>query len=343
MDMKHPAWDRVKCIRSLPGRAQHPGGSKEKLQQTMRLKLLICLTLVGTGVFGWCGSFASAQGSQTTIRAEVALVNVVFTATDGKGHPVPNLKPDDFQIFENGAPQKIEYFSALGKGSEVPLTIALLIDTSGSVKNKLDFEKATAAEFFKEILRPNKDLALIIQFDSDVNLVQDFTQKQDDLISALDSLKAGNSTALYDAVYLAADEKLKGEIGRKVMVVITDGEDTSSKLKKEDAIEAAQKSDVLIYGIGVRGEEFGSNFGVLKKFAEETGGAFFSPRARFSEIQSAFKAIGEEIQGQYSLAYSPTNNKKDGTFRSIDLRCKVRGVRVRTRKGYYAPKPAATP
>ena len=159
------------------------------------------------------------------------------------------------------------------------MTIALLIDTSGSVKDKLDFEKATAAEFFKEILRPNKDLALIIQFDADVNLVQDFTQNQNDLLDALDSLKAGNSTALYDAVFLAAEEKLKKEVGRKVMVVITDGEDTSSRMRKEEAIQAAQRNDVLIYGIGVQGEEYGTNFGVLKKFAEETGGAFFfSPR-----------------------------------------------------------------
>jgi Ca-activated chloride channel homolog len=248
------------------------------------------------------------------------------------------LKAEDFQIFENGEPQKIEYFDLLGKTSEVPLSIALLIDTSGSVKNKLDFEKATASEFFKEVLRPNRDLALIMQFDADVNLVQDFTQRQKDLLDALESLRAGNSTALYDAVFLAADEKLKGEVGRKVMVVITDGDDTSSKMKKEDAIQAAQKNDVLIYGIGVRGDE-STNFGVLKKFAEETGGAFFSPRAKFTEIQDAFRAIGEDIQGQYSLAYSATNKKKDGTFRSIELRCKVHGVRVRARKGYYASKP----
>jgi len=283
------------------------------------------------------GFGAQNQESQTTIRAEVALVNVVFTAVDGKGHPVHGLTKNDFQIFENKVPQQIEYFDALGKSSAVPLTIALLIDTSGSVKNKLDFEKETAAEFFKEVLRPDRDLALIIQFDSDVNLVQDFTQNQKDLLNALESLRAGNSTTLYDAVFLAADEKLKGEVGRKVMVVITDGEDTSSKMKKEDAIQAAQQNDVLIYGIGVRGDDM-TNFGILKKFSEETGGVFFSPRARFSEIQDAFKAIGEDIQGQYSLAYSATNKKKDGMFRSIDLRCKVSGVRVRARKGYYAPK-----
>jgi VWFA-related protein len=302
----------------------------------MRVPFIACLIFLGLGIFSFSGSGASAQDSQTTIRAEVALVDVIFTATDRNGRPVRDLKADDFQIFEDKAPQKIEFFSSLGKGSEVPLTIALLIDTSGSIKDKLDYEKATAAEFFKEILRPNRDLALIIQFDADVNLVQDFTQSQNRLVNALEGLKAGNSTALYDAVYLAADEKLKGEIGRKVMVIITDGGDTSSKVRKEAAIEAAQKSDALIYGIGVRSAD--SDFVVLKKFADETGGAFFSPRARFDEIQAAFRAIGEEIQGQYSLAYSSTNKKRDGSFRSLDLRCKIHGVRIRTRKGYYAPK-----
>jgi Ca-activated chloride channel family protein len=306
------------------------------MHSIMRFRTWLYPILAGIAIFSLAGSGTPQQPPQTTIRAEVALVNVVFTAVDKKGHPVHGLKADDFLIFENGQRQEIEYFSALGKGSDVPLTIALLIDTSGSIKNKLDFEKETAAEFFKEVLRPSKDLALIIQFDADVNLVQDFTQRQEDLLRALESLKAGNSTSLYDAIYLAAEEKLKGEVGRKVMVVITDGDDTSSKVRKEEAIEAAQKDDVLIYGIGVRSEDFVP--GVLKKFAEETGGAFFSPRARFAEIQAAFRAIGEEIQGQYSLAYSSTNKKKDGTFRSIDLRCKVRGVRIRTRRGYYAPK-----
>lgn len=303
----------------------------------MRFRLPVCALLcviAGYGVFRVDGS---GQEPAQTIRAEVALVNVVFNAFDGKGRPVAGLKASDFQIFENRTPQKIEYFSDGGKGSEVPLTIALLIDTSGSVRDKLAFEKTTAAEFFKEILRPNRDLALIIQFDSGVNLVHDFTQRQEDLLEALETLRAGNSTSLYDAVYLAA-EKLRREVGRKVMVVITDGEDTSSKVRKEEAIEAAQRGDVLIYGIGVRSDRFGSNFGVLKKFAEETGGAFFSPRARLSEIQEAFRAIGEQIQGQYSLGYISTNTRRDGTFRAIDLRCKVRGVRIRTRKGYYAPR-----
>ncbi len=287
-------------------------------------------------------SAGQAQSSQTTIRTEVALVNVIFSAVDRRGRPVGGLKADDFLVFEGRQPQQIEYFSDLSKGSDIPLTIALLIDTSGSVKAKLPFEKQTAAEFFRDVLRRNKDLALIIQFDSEVNLVQDFTEDPNVLIAALDTLQAGNSTSLYDAIYLAVEDKLRSETGRKVIVVITDGDDTSSKLRKEDAIEAAQKNDVLIYGIGVRGE-FGANFGVLKKFAEETGGTFFSPHAKIPEIQAAFRAISQDLKGQYSLAYSSTNKKKDGTFRAIEVRCKLSDVRVRARKGYYAPKAKESP
>jgi Ca-activated chloride channel family protein len=304
----------------------------------MRIKLLISIVLTIFAISVIIQNSLSGQESQTTIRAEVALVNVFFTAKDSRGRPIRALKADDFEVFENGRIQQIEYFSELGEHSDVPLTIALLIDTSGSVKEKLEYEKTTAAEFFKEILRPNKDLALIIQFYSEVVLIQDFTQSQADLINALRGLRAGNSTALYDAVYLAAEEKLKHEIGRKVMVVITDGEDTVSKVKKEEAIEAAQKSDALIYGIGVRSPGFRHDFGVLKKFAEETGGEFFSPRAKLDEIRKAFRSIGEDIQGQYSLAYRSNDGRKDGKFRSIKIRCKVRGVRIRARKGYYAPK-----
>ena len=293
------------------------------------------IALIAPGFLKWD---ASAQESKTTIRSEVALVNILFSATDKKGRLVEGLTMDDFEVFENKQAQKIEYFSNPLKGSEIPLTIALLIDTSGSVKKSLDYEKDTAAKFFKEILRPDKDLALLIQFDSEVNLVQDFTQNSDDLLAALSNLRAGNSTALYDAIYLASEEKLKHEAGRKVMVVITDGGDTASKIKKEEAIEAAQKGDILIYGMGVRTDPWDTNFGVLEKFAKETGGVFFSPKSKLSEIQEAFQSIQKDIQGQYSLAYTSSNTAKDGLFREIDIRCKVSGVRIRSRKGYYAPK-----
>lgn len=280
------------------------------------------------------------QRPQTTIRTEVALVNVVFTAADVKGKTVSGLKAEDFLVFEDKKPQQIDYFNDWTKGSDIPLTIALLIDTSASVKSKLDYEKQTAVEFFKEVLRRNKDLALIIEFDSEVNLVLDFTDDLDRLTSALDSLRAGNNTALYDAIYLAVEEKLKQETGRKVIVVITDGTDTASKIAEKEAIETAQRSDVLIYGIGVR-DEYGASFGVLKRFSEETGGSFFSPNSKLAEIRAAFQAIGEDLQAQYSIAYRPTNEKRDGAFRTIELRCKIPGVRIRARKGYYAPKAKA--
>jgi VWFA-related protein len=303
---------------------------KNRLSFLTALAVLLILASIGPRTF--------SQEPTPTIRAEVALVNVVFTIIDRQGKHLSGFKPTDFEVFENKQPQTIEYFSELGKGSEVPLTIALLIDTSASVKDKLEIEKATASEFFKEILRPSKDLALILQFDSDVNLVQDFTQDQKILTKALAKLEAKSVTSLYDAVYLASEEKLKKEIGRKIILVITDGEDTGSMIRKDRAIEAAQRNDIVIYGIGVLGSE-GTNFEVLKSFAKETGGIAFTPHAKFSEIQAAFKSIGREIQGQYSLAYVSTNPKKDGTYRSIDLRCKVRGAQVRSRKGYYAPKP----
>ena len=302
----------------------------------MHCKFLVVVALAGLALSGSTGLQAFVEDPQGTIRAEVALVNIVFTVTNRNGVPVSGLKAKDFQILEDKLPQNIDYFSELGKETDVPLTIALLIDTSASVRDKLDFEKTTAAEFFTDILRPKKDLALIIQFDSDVNLVQDFTQDKNVLVKALNSLQAGNNTSLYDAIYLAAEDKLKKEIGRKVMVVISDGEDMKSKLGREDAIEAAQRNNVVIYGIGVQTE--GTNFGVLKSFAKETGGAFFSPHATLGEIKYAFQSIGKELQGQYSLAYVSTNKKKDGSYRAIDLRCKTGDVRIRARKGYYAPR-----
>jgi VWFA-related protein len=277
------------------------------------------------------------QVPRTTIRSQVELVNGVFTATDRNGKMVSGLKTEDFQVFEDKKPQPIDYFNDWTQGTDVPLTIALLIDTSASVKSKLDYEKQTASEFFRNVLRKDRDIALIIQFDSDVNLVQDFTQDPERLEAALDMLRAGNSTALYDAIYLAVNEKLKDETGRKVIVVITDGTDTSSKIKEKEAIEVAQRGDVLIYGIGVR-DEYGESFGVLRRFAEDTGGSFFSPSARLTELRDAFRAIGADLQGQYSLAYRSTNEKKDGTFRIIDLRCKAPGIRIHARRGYYAPK-----
>jgi VWFA-related protein len=302
---------------------------KSRVRSTVSV-LFVIGALFAAAIFGF--SF------QKVFRSEVSLVNVHFNALDGKGRTVGGLEKGDFEVFENGIQQDIEFFSETGKNESDILTLALLIDTSGSVKDQLRYEIDTASEFLKEILRPNKDLALIIQFDSEVSLIQDFTQNQGRLLRALNGLRAGNDTSLYDAIYLAADEKLRGEAGRKVMVVISDGEDTASLVSRREAIEAAQKSDAIIFGIGVRSENFRSNFDELRKFCEQTGGEFFSPSAKFDEIQQAFLAIRKDILGQYSLAYSPKDKRKDGSFREIEIRCKKPGVRIRARKGYYAPQ-----
>ncbi len=277
---------------------------------------------------------------QKTIRSEVSLVDLYFSALDGRGNPVDGLKMEDFRVFENGMEQQIEFFSEAEKRTDAILTIALLVDTSRSVNDKLRYEIDTAAEFFREILRPDRDLALVAQFDSEVSLVRDFTQDQGALIRALEGLKAGTSTALYDAVYLIAAQKMRHEAGRRVMVVLSDGEDTSSLVTREEAIEAAQKSDCLLYGIGVQGSGTAGGFGPLKNMAERTGGAFFSPRARFDDIRETFLSIGRDLRGQYSLAYSPKDKRKNGTFRAIEIRCGTKGVRIRARRGYYAPEPA---
>jgi Ca-activated chloride channel homolog len=281
---------------------------------------------------------ANQDQSQALFKANVNLVNVIFNVTDKSKHFVTTLTQTDFEIYEDGAKQEILYFTNFNQGGEVPLTVALVVDTSGSVKDKLQLEIDTALEFLRKILRPNKDLALLMQFGSEVELVQDFTDDIRRLEKGLDSLRAGGGTALYDAVFLACNDKLKHEAGRKVIVVLSDGDDNQSKVKKEEAIAAAQKVDVLIYGIGVKSDIFPADFGVLKDFARQTGGRFFVARERFAEIEQAFEGIHRDLQNQYAIAYSSTNSKQDGTFRKIEVRCKNKTNMVKSRSGYYAPK-----
>jgi VWFA-related protein len=309
--------------------------AKRRRIETASIFLFACFIFPQFLLSGSPNDPSSNLKSKTIIRTEVALVDIVVTAVDSNGRHIPGLQSDDFEVFDNRQPQTIEYFGEHGKGGKMPLTIVLLVDTSRSVRNKLEYEKKTAAEFFQQLLQSDKDQAMIIQFDSRVSLVQDFTKSSASLIEALDGLKVGNSTSLYDAVYLAAEGKLKYANGRKVMIILSDGDDNSSRVKREEAMEAAQKNNVLICGIGVQTPD--SSFKALKKFAAETGGAFFSPHAEPEEIQAAFRSMREYIEGQYSLAYS-LDAKKDGSFHTISINSKVRGVKVRAREGYYAPQ-----
>jgi VWFA-related protein len=294
-----------------------------------------------------------------TFRANVNVVSLFFNVKDKHGALIPNLLRDDFQVFEEGKPQTIKYFTA---NTDLPLTLGILIDTSGSQMNVLPMEQETGAEFLAEVLK-KKDLAFVINFDLDADLIQDFTNSTHELRSALNKVRINappcggapglgggplpsscrGGTVLYDAIYLAADEKLRNEVGRKAMIVLTDGQDEGSKLKIQDAIEAAQKADTIVYvlliadrgfyGLGGYGGE-----GAMKKLCEQTGGRMIEVGNNAKKLHDAFDQIANEMRTQYSLGYTPINNKLDGTFRKIEIKTKG-DYKVQTRAGYYAMKP----
>lgn len=282
------------------------------------------------------------QEPPPVIRADVDVVNVLVTVHDKKRDTyATDLTIDDFDVYEDGVKQKIEFFNHETGEDAQPLTIVLLIDTSGSVKDKLRFEQQAASEFLQATLRKNVDLAAVIQFDSEVNLVQDFTYDFDTLENSILEIRAGGATRLYDSVFLAVEDLLAGEVGRKVIVILSDGADTQSIVTAEQAIRVAQNQDVVIYGIGVRSPGFDSDFGKIRDFAAATGGIFFKSKARLSRLRDAFQQINREIKNQYSIGYISTNPARDGTFRKISVRVRRSGLKVTHRKGYYAGDPTS--
>ena len=283
------------------------------------------------------GEAAAGGEQEDVIRSRVFVVNLFISAMADDEY-VGELKESDFEVTEDGKPQELLYFRNLSQTQEIPLTIVVLVDTSGSVKDKLAQEVATASIFFKKILRPNKDVAALAEFHSEVVLVQDFTDNMDRLDAALDKLKPGGETSLYDAVFLASEEKLTGEAGRKIILILSDGADTSSKVSKDVAIKAAQRVDALIYGIGVRSASYPSDFSVLETFAKETGGRFFTPEPTREALEKVFGLIMKDIQHQYNIAYEPQNLTRNGEFRKIKVSAKGKRLKLFYRKGYFAPE-----
>ena len=271
------------------------------------------------------------------IRASVDVVNVLCTVRDRQQKYVTDLKQEDFEIIEDGVRQKVQFFSNETGEDAQPLTVVLLIDTSGSVKDKLGFLQEAASEFLSQTLRKNKDLAAVVQFDSEVSLIQDFTYDNSVLENAILSIRAGGSTKLYDAIWVSVNELLRHEVGRRMLVILSDGADTQSMTRDNEALKVAQEQDVVIYGIGVRSGRFDSDFGKLKKFAEGTGGLFFNSKVDLQKIREAFSRINRGIKNQYALGYVSTNPRRDGSFREIKVRMKRSGLNVTHRKGYYAP------
>lgn len=274
--------------------------------------------------------------AEATLKVSVDLVNVIFTVTEGN-RLVPSLAKEDFVVEEDGRRQEISHFA---KEVTLPLTLAILIDTSPSVQPVLDIEKQTAIEFLHVVLR-KQDLALVMNFDRGVSLVQDFTSDIRRLSRGIQSISIGGGTSVHDAVFLACDEKLKRETGRKAIVLISDGGDTTSKLKIKDAIEAAQRADVIVYAISNRGGGGffgGGDDGTLKKYADATGGRAFFP-SRPEDFKKAFEAIQEELRSQYVLSYNSSNTLKDGGYRFIRVTVpSQKNLKVRAKKGYYAAK-----
>jgi VWFA-related protein len=279
-------------------------------------------------------AFAPAS-VQSPLRIEIAvdLVHVNFTATDRRGRMAPGLTAQDFVVEEDGKPQTISLFAS---ERELPLTLAVLIDVSPSVAPVFDEEKNTASKFINSVMG-SRDLALVISFNSGVTLLQDFTEDVSTLQTAILNLKlSGTGTSLYDAVYLAAEEKLSREVGKKAIVLISDGEDTTSTYNSGKAMIAAHRNNVVIYAISNSG---GS--GTLRRMTEETGGAFFQVR-REGDFTKAFDQIALELRTQYSLGYHSTNRARDGSFRRIRIIPKDSDIRVRARRGYYAAQDVST-
>jgi VWFA-related protein len=278
---------------------------------------------------------------------QVNLVNLFATVRDKHKAIVTGLKQYDFQVYEDGQLQEITNFSA---ESNLPITLGILIDTSGSEYFMLSGEKEAGSRFLARVLRKG-DLAMIMSFDTDVDLLADFTDDRGMLNRAINraQINAPNSgmitqgplpssgtggTNFYDAVYLAAHDKLSSEAGRKAVVVLTDAEDTGSKLRLEDAVEAAQRTDTVVHILLVAAD--GGDQGVAKRLTDETGGRMIVVRSE-KNLETAFDQISEELRSQYTISYTPTNKKHDGSYRKIKVEMKNKDYSVLTRRGYYSP------
>ena len=283
-----------------------------------------------------------------TIRAEVSLVNLFVPARDKNQRSVPDLTQNDFRVFEDNQEQKIAFFS---RETALPITLGLLIDTSGSEDRRLPAEQEAASRFLHRVMRKG-DEALVISFDIDADLLADFTEDVSQLDAAIRRARINapyapvtpttfptntGGTHFYDAIYAACHDKLSEEAGRKALVIITDAYDEGSKLRVEEAIEAAQRTDTVVHILLVYDPGYPNGGGVVKKIADETGGRMIVV-GNEKHLEEAFDQISEELRSQYTLGYYPTNTSRDGRFRKIKVEVGRKDVKTLTRKGYYAPQ-----
>jgi len=301
--------------------------------------------------------------SVATFKIEVNLVDLFFTVKDKSGNLVPHLTQNDCSVAEDKVPQTLKHFVA---ETNQALTLGILLDTSGSQQRVLPLEQQAGSQFLQQVLR-QKDQAFLVSFDVNIDLLQDYTNSPHLLAHAMDKAEintaGGNGggvpglgggpvpvhgspkgTLLYDAIYMASNQKMNQETGRKAMIILTDGEDEGSDHKISEAIAAAEKNNVMVYVILIADTGFYGGFGygyggysAAKRISDETGGRLINVGNNGNKLEAAFQQIQDELRTQYVASYTPTNTKQDGTFRRIAVECKGDGMKVQVRKGYFAP------
>jgi Ca-activated chloride channel family protein len=290
------------------------------------------------------GQAAQQTGQGPAFRAGVELVSLNVTVMDGTSHYLTDLQSDDFSVFEDGAKQEVTFFNR----THLPIALSLLIDTSASMESKLPTAQEAAIGFARRLR--TQDLAEVVDFDSRVVVLQNFTSNASDLVQAIRKTSAGGSTSLYNAVYIALKDLKKvvaknvDEIRREAIVLLSDGEDTSSLLPFEEVLDLAKRSETAIFSIGLRANE-GPSTGtkgfkeaefVLRQLSQETGGRAFFPNI-LADLANVYGQIGDELSSQYTVGYTSRNPRRDGAWRRVVVRVNRPNAVARTKQGYFAP------
>jgi VWFA-related protein len=311
---------------------------------------VLALGVLGAGVWAAAQKPAQPPAQQppviqrpdepTRIQVDVTRVNLLYTVTDRKGRFVTDLTKDDFEVIEGKKAQTIMEFNA---ESDLPLRLGILIDTSNSIRDRFKFEQEAASEFIKGVVHANQDKAMLVSFSEQAQLVSDLIGDTEKLDHAIRALRPGGGTALYDAVYFACRDKLSQDQPkhkfRRAIVIVSDGDDNQSQYTRDQALEMAQKADVVLYSISTNISKVESDGDkVLKYYAAETGGKAFFP-FKVEDLEQSFENIANELRHQYNISYRPEPMRTDGLFHAVDLKVKNRkDLVVHVRKGYYAPK-----
>jgi Ca-activated chloride channel homolog len=279
--------------------------------------------------------------NESTFTTTVNEVPVVFTVTDKHNHYVKDLGKGDFKVIDDGRP--VPDIRSFRRETDLPLRVGLLIDSSASVRSRFKFEQESAIEFMNQTVRPRYDQAFIMGFDSSLEITQEFTDNTELLSKGIRSLRPGNSTRLYDALYYACRERLlerqESIAVRKAIVLITDGDDNSSRTTREEAIDMALRANVIVYTISTNfpGYSESSRYDkILQRIADATGGRWFEP-FQVTDVANAFAQIQADLRSQYALAYQPADFRHDGRYRTIEIVAEHKGLKVHSRHGYYAP------